>query len=286
MTLTIKEPPFEFASDDGLLTPPIGEWGMKKYELVHMYDRLFSTGMKNLWGQRVYIDLCAGSGKAKLRTNGKIVLGSPLLALSVANPFDRYIFCEENPQLMSALKQRVNDGFPSADARFVTGDCNEKVAEILSHIPAHSKDNKVLSFCFVDPFSLNIDFQTIQSLSTRFMDFLILLMLMDPLRNEAQYVGDNDERINRFLGDSDWRNTWMEAQKRGQTIRRFLAEQFATRMIAMGYRDEARKTTVEVRSNEKNLPLYHLSFFSKSKTAYKFWKEVRKYATDQTSLDL
>lgn len=39
-----------------------------------------------------------------------------------------------------------------------------------------------------------------------------------------------------------------------------------------------------VRSNEKNLPLYHLAFFSKHPRGYEFWNQVLKYGTDQLSL--
>jgi hypothetical protein len=40
----------------------------------------------------------------------------------------------------------------------------------------------------------------------------------------------------------------------------------------------------EIRSNEKNLPLYHLAFFSKHPRGYQFWDQVLKYGTDQLSL--
>jgi hypothetical protein len=38
-----------------------------------------------------------------------------------------------------------------------------------------------------------------------------------------------------------------------------------------------------VRSDDKNLPLYYLALFSRHDTAYKFWKDVLKYSTDQSS---
>jgi hypothetical protein len=38
-----------------------------------------------------------------------------------------------------------------------------------------------------------------------------------------------------------------------------------------------------VRSDEKNLPLYYLAMFTKHPTGSKFWQDVLKYATDQTS---
>jgi hypothetical protein len=40
----------------------------------------------------------------------------------------------------------------------------------------------------------------------------------------------------------------------------------------------------EVRSDEKNLPLYHLALFSRSSRAYDFWNEVLEYSDDQQKL--
>jgi hypothetical protein len=44
------------------------------------------------------------------------------------------------------------------------------------------------------------------------------------------------------------------------------------------------ETMLEVCSSEKNLPLYHLAFFSKHPRGYQFWKEACKYGTEQLTL--
>lgn len=282
----VEEPAALYSSEDGLTTPEIGSWGIHKYKLVSLYNELFSTGMKKKWDKRVYIDLFAGAGKARIKESGKVVLGSPLLALSAPDPFDRYIFCENNPELMEALRERVRRNFPEADVQFVSGDCNEQIDSILAEIPQRSKGLKVLTFCFVDPFSLNIHFNTIRTLASYRMDFLILLMLMDPMRNENRYMDENSDRIDLFLGLPDWRERWLNAKTQNMSFRKFLATEYAGQMASLGYRPEAINTMVEVRSEDKNLPLYYLSFFSKHELGYKFWKQVQKYSTDQLSLDL
>lgn len=40
----------------------------------------------------------------------------------------------------------------------------------------------------------------------------------------------------------------------------------------------------QVRSAEKNLPLYYLALFSRSETAFKFWDDVLTYGADQKNL--
>jgi len=274
----VPEPQIEYLSDDGLVTPLVGAWSEYKYRFIGFYNRIFSTGMKEIWDKRVYIDLFAGAGRARIKKTNKIVLASPLIALGVPNKFDRYIFCDHDEQNLEALQIRVKRDYPEVDVHFVLGDCNKRINDITKLMPKYSKTNKVLSFCFVDPFSLNIDFETIRILSQYFVDFLILLALaMDANRNEARYAAENNETINGFLGLIDWRERWKLVSKRDPSFRRFLAQEYASQMILMRYLDESLKTMIEVRSDDRNLPLYHLAFFSRHERGYKFWQEAKHY---------
>ncbi len=276
--LMVAESQAIYWTDDGFFTPEVGAWAETKYQLVHMYNQLFATGMKKLWHKRIYIDLFAGAGKAKIRKTNKFVLASPMLALNIPDKYDRYIFCDENKKSLDALHKRIEREHPDIDVHFVLGDCNKKVDEILKRVPRYSKSNKVLSFCFVDPYNLEIEFETIRKLSTFFMDFLILLAFsMDANRNEAAYVKPENNRIDNFLGLPEWRVIWEKEKQTGKDFRRFLAEQFAQQMIVLGYKRESLDSMIEMRSDEKNLPLYHLGFFSRNQKGYEFWNKVRKY---------
>lgn len=77
--------------DDGLNCPDVGGWAEGKYRLLALYDELFSTGMKNKWDQRVYVDLYAGAGHSRIQGTKTVLKGSPIIALTVTNPFDKYI---------------------------------------------------------------------------------------------------------------------------------------------------------------------------------------------------
>ena len=116
--------------------------------------------MKNKWDKRVYIDLYSGPGYSRVSGKGKILQGSPFLALGVQDQFDKYIFCESNHEYLNALRQRVARLFPDADAEFIAGDCNEKTHNICDVIRDLSRNRRVLSFCFVDPFDVSIKFST------------------------------------------------------------------------------------------------------------------------------
>src|SRR6185312_12206221 len=99
------------------------------------------------------------------------LLGSPLIALSLDVPFDRYVFCEKDSERLSALTQRVKKNFPGVNAQFIGGDCDDPAFQLGNVIPQRS-----LTLCFVDPYKLDIKFRTLRSLAqNRKIDFLCLL---------------------------------------------------------------------------------------------------------------
>jgi three-Cys-motif partner protein len=271
-------------SDDGRVCPEVGAWTEDKHRLVSLYSTLFSSGMKNKWGRRIYVELCAGAGKSRIRGTHRTIPGSPLLALGVTDPFDKYVFCEDNPGNMDALKFRVKHFAPSADVAYVPGDCNQHTEEILSKIPVGSKEDTVLTLCFADPFDISLKFATLRALSERYMDFVILLAVYsDANRAYKRYVMEDAVKVDEFLGSKTWRDRWRTAEASGVPFPKFLAEEFAASMENLGYLSTPIHRMKRVRSDEKNLPLYYIAMFSRSSLAQRFWDDVLKYGTDQTS---
>jgi three-Cys-motif partner protein len=140
--------------------------------------------------QLIYIDLFSAAGKGKVKEDGRVLLGSPLIALEVGG-FDRYILCEESRKRMKALRARVAASYSDRDVVFVSGDANSKVDEIIGHVPMPRKGRTVLSLCLVDPFGLkDLQFATIREMSSRrYMDFLVLVPSgYDANRNKWSYL--------------------------------------------------------------------------------------------------
>ena len=147
--------------DDGLTCPEVGSWTETKHDYVSYYAKLFSSGMKHKWDTRVYVELHAGAGYSRIRGTSRIIVGSPLRALQLPDGFDKYVFCEEDREKLAALQSRVTRIVPMADASYVQGDCNEQISEILAKIPPGSKNNRVLSLCFADPYDIGLKFATL-----------------------------------------------------------------------------------------------------------------------------
>jgi three-Cys-motif partner protein len=270
---------------DGLFTPIVREWSLEKYKLVGSYCDIFTNGMKNKWNQLVYVDLFAGAGYAKIKESNKVFLNSALLAMSVPTPFTKYILCEQDDERFEALSARAKRDFSHLNCELIHGDSNINVSKVIKAIPSFSKGNTLLPFCFVDPYSLNLNFSTIKALGQTLMDFLILQALhMDANRNFETYLNDENTRIEKYLGLKNWRELF---EKDGMIYRKdfvkFLADQYQGQMSKLNY--QTAKHMHQIRSNEKNLPLYYLSFYSKHPTGEKFFKEVQKRIKPQLSID-
>jgi three-Cys-motif partner protein len=274
------------AEEDGLPCGEVGRWAETKYRLISLYDELFATGMKNKWHQRVYIDLYSGAGYARVRGTDIRLKGSPVLALNAPDSFDKYIFCEDDPELLDALKVRSQKIAPNADVTYIPGNCDSQVEKICESIPKFSSDNKVLSLCLVDPFDFGIKFETIRRLSKFYVDFLVLLAVgMDANRNYEHYVDGNHPKIDEALGNREWRERWKRYPGGRRKFREFLATEFAMSMKSLDYLEVKLHQMKQVRSDERNLPLYYLALFSRSSTAFHLWDEVLKYSTDQSSFN-
>jgi len=239
--------------------------------------------MKKKWECRVGIDLFAGAGRARIRGSKRIVEASPLQALGVTDPFDRYIFCELDPEKLAALQQRVSSKYPTRDVTYVVGDSNQNVDTVLSHIPQYRFGFRVLSFCFVDPFNVaNLKFETISKLADggRKIDFLVLIPTgMDAQRNWERESGSYGE----FLGNTNWRAVWERERRTDPSFANFFVNEFARSMVRIGYRWEGIAST-EVIKNKKRSPLYRLAFFSRNELGSQFWDICRETTATQAKL--
>jgi three-Cys-motif partner protein len=177
--------------------------------------------MKYKWDQRVYIDLYAAAGYSYIKGTKMILKGSPILALTVTNPFDKYIFCEESEELLAALTARVARLSPQAHVAYIPGSCDSQIDQICKEIPRGSPKNKVLSLCLVDPFDFGLKFVTLKKLSTVFVDFMVLLAIgMDANRNYDHYVKGASTKIDEALGNKAWRDRWRTAGARRSDFRK------------------------------------------------------------------
>jgi three-Cys-motif partner protein len=271
---------------DGLYTPTVGPWSEEKYLLLRTYSHMFATGMKNKWRCRVYVDLFTGSGKAVVEGTTRARGTSALIALSLRDGFDRYVFCEEDRRSIEALRRRVSESFAGADVRYVQGDCNERVDEILRELPS-VHDRGAIALCFVDPFGLSdLKFETLRRIARgRSVDFLVLIPSgMDANRNQARLRTRENRILDEFLGSDEWRSRWSTLARAPvpPSFGGFVVDEFGRSMQAMGYLRVGPQDAVLV--DNQNRPLYHLAVYSRNPRGGEFWKKAKRSASKQDPL--
>jgi len=98
--------------------PEVGPWAKEKLDALARYLDFYTKVLKNQQWQTVYLDAYAGGGRAVLRAEERapsdgpglfdlgtpidaeareLIDGSPRVALVIANPFDRYVFVDPDP---------------------------------------------------------------------------------------------------------------------------------------------------------------------------------------------
>lgn len=270
--------PIISVQNDGLTIPEVGPWAEQKYSLLGAYCDIFTSSMKNKWDKLIYLDLFAGAGYAKIKGSEKIIKTSSLISMSIPNQFNKYILSEMDNSKFNSLSERVRREYSNLDVCLFNGDTNQNIDSIISEIPKSSLEKGVLCFCFVDPFSINLDFTTIEKLARNRIDFLILFATgMDINRNKGIYFEGDDEKVERFLKNPNWRNDYKKVADK-QTILDYFACKYDENMLHLKYVKPERKQ--QIRSLDKNLPLYHLAFYSKHKLGNEFWKKILRYGNN------
>lgn len=272
--------------DDGLYLPDIKRHSLQKIALHNRYAELFSTATKNSWPQRAYIGLYAGAGRARVHGTDEIVETSALAVLRQKDPFTHYIYVDNANACVAALRARIDALRPAATVTIIEGDVNERVDAAVAALPPYSPRKGLLSFCFIDPFDLQLHFATIKKLGERRIDLLVLLMLgVDARRNFASYYQDPaSDRIGRFIDCLNWRTEYDQGHRRN--VIHFLMEKFDDAMVRVGFPSATEDLFHPVTAAGTSVLQYVLAFYSKSELGKKLWRATRESLAAQLGLGL
>jgi three-Cys-motif partner protein len=267
---------------DGLPVQCVGPWVKDKHHYLREYieetsgtrrNYLSPTGGRPFAGGAAFIDLFAGPGRARIRSTGEIIDGSPLIALShVAAPFSRVILCDVDEENVSALEARTAKYGKRVSV--VPGDCHAKIDEIMALVPRHA-----FNIALIDGFNLgSLLFPTIAKLAQRKrMDLIIHFPTMDAKRNYTRGAL-------RKLGHATGSNSMEDLIGRPKDIAKAILELRAS-LKSLGYTGY-RSIAVPIK-NTKNGTLYHLLHASKAGKGDAIWSNVTKRAgSGQISLPL
>jgi three-Cys-motif partner protein len=267
-------------ASDGLTARCVGRWSEEKVYYISHYAEIFSTGMKNVFPERVYVDLFAGPGRCVRSDDGQETDGTPIKALQCKDPFTAYHFVEEATEPFNALQSRakVSDRFQSIS--WYNKDANLAVKDIVTKIPRNT-----LTLAVIDPTGLHFTFDSLRTLTKgRKVDFIYLFPDgMDVRRNlETRYLAKPYNDLDDMLGTTSWRDAIKEERKKypptddpicpdaDKIVLKIFKEQIAT----LGYPHVTTGDDIQFK-NSRQAHLYKLVFASRNPKGYEFWRKIQ-----------
>lgn len=151
-----------------------GNWTELKLLCLQTYIEMFAAALKDkfsLW----YIDALAGTGamdnlRSEIETvslfdnsnsgRTQYLVGSSRIALENVHPFNKYVFIEKKRKNCLKLRELCLS-YEKLNTQVIEGDANEEVRKICSKKLAWD----VRGVLLFDPFGLEVDFETLRSVS-------------------------------------------------------------------------------------------------------------------------
>jgi len=266
--------------------PEVGPWAREKLDALARYLDFYTKVLKNQPWRTVYLDAYAGGGRAVVRADGRaafgspglfdevpidaeaqeLIDGSPRVALGIANPFNRYVFVDPNPDRaaeLEALKKEI------ADCHTITV-LRTTAAEGIDWVTTQAISRRThRGVAFLDPFGANLDWAGIQKLAdTGLFEVVVNLALGMAIQRMLPNSGEVPENwaatLDNYFGSRAWfeevyqqREAGLFAvtgfEKRPDYLERLLELYRARLRSAFGH-----VSTPRLIRNTRGAPLYYL----------------------------
>lgn len=284
-----------------------GTWTEQKLEAFTDYVKAYLTIMHktrekyNGWPQNIiYFDGFAGSGcrnnpnvsdnlqKTLIELNiseeeANLYKGSAERVLQLDKKFDKYIFVDSDKTSLEQLKNTLNaKDLCSQNCNFIEGDVNQVLPEYLK-----TWNNQTVGLIFLDPFGMQVKWNTIEQLKNKRIDLWLLLpsgvIINRLLDNEGNlkhsellqaHTGLSEKEIrDKFYTEKQETTLFGEQtviQKKSDNIRRISDVYIEGLKSIFKY---VTQPPLELK-NSKNVIIYHFIFASNNSAANKIASQI------------
>jgi three-Cys-motif partner protein len=179
-----------------------------------------------------YIDAFAGPGVHEIRSSKKqdvaqqvlleiaeygqqqeeqqrFLVGSPRIALNIANPFSTYVFVERSPTRVEALEALKREYDASRRIAVRKTDCNRYLLEKVVH-NAKVDWRRHRAVVFLDPFGMQVPWETIAALAATgaievFLNFPVGMAIQRLLRRKPEtFTPRQRQKLDAYFGSPEW----------------------------------------------------------------------------------
>jgi three-Cys-motif partner protein len=285
-----------------------GDWTTDKLErlrkYLYAYLTIFTKNPKAQYFTTIYVDAFAGTGhrvgSAKRRRASATLdegadpeaesfrKGSARIALEVDPSFHRFIFIERDAERVSEL-EALRDGFPTKYVQIEQGDANA----FLKKWCTETDWKKHRAVVFLDPYGMQVDWQTLEALAkTQAIDLWLLFPLGVAVNRLLTRAGPPPDEwanaLTRIFGTRDWEQAFYPKKQEETLFGPEETQRKDATLEAIGrfFLDRLKTIFVEVAPNplpllnSTNTPIYLLCFAAGNpkgaKPAVKIAKDILK----------
>ncbi|NOY12290.1 MAG: three-Cys-motif partner protein TcmP [Deltaproteobacteria bacterium] len=201
-----------------------GDWTTEKLLRIQKYLSAYTTALKNKPFRLIYIDAFAGTGYRNIKSEENqqtlmfpdlaaedteaFLAGSAKIALQTEPRFAEYHFIEQDARKCKEL-ERLKQDFP-AKAQDIHIDNDDANAALVRICDLMSKRRNLRAVLFLDPFGMNVSWQTIEAIAaTKAIDMWYLFPLgvgVNRLLTKNGIIPDTwQQKLNNIFGCSDWK---------------------------------------------------------------------------------
>ncbi|HEX2915468.1 MAG TPA: three-Cys-motif partner protein TcmP [Chloroflexia bacterium] len=198
-----------------------GDWTAEKLTHIRKYLAAYVTALKRQNFETIYVDAFAGTGYNTVKTdssqldtvlsnltendNQKFLDGSARIALQVQPMFNKYVFIEKSQSRFVEL-EKLKAEFPDKAARIelVREDANIFIRRFCSSMRQNQR-----AVIFLDPFGMQVSWETIQSIAaTKKIDLWYLFPSGIGVNRMLKRDGNISEswklKLNNIFGTDSW----------------------------------------------------------------------------------
>ena len=202
----------------------VGPWAREKLDALQRYLDFYTKVLKNQRWETIYVDAYAGGGRSIVRAavtsdpvpsldqgqvdedEAELISGSPRVALDIANPFDRYVFIEPNPNRADELAALRSEYGNSLQIELRREDAATGIHWLVGSGVSRQTHRGVV---FLDPFGAGLEWSTIEALAnTGFLEvvinFALNMAIQRMLPNSAEFQPGWRERLDAYFGTTKW----------------------------------------------------------------------------------
>ena len=262
----------------------IGPWTEVKLEILRQYAAPYSRILTRQGFYHHYIDGFAGPGLHVSRTTGEPVDGSPLNALRTEPPFREFHFIDADLARVGQLREYANK---VSNVHVYHGDCTDTLLKRV--FPKVRYEQRHRALCLLDPYNIDLSWEVVAAAGKSkaieiFLNFMVMdmnmnVLLRDPEKADPQQVA----RMNRFWGDTTWRNAAYQANPqtnffdeheliKADDANEKVAGAYGNRLLQLAGFDYVPKPLAL--KNKLGKTIYYLIFASPNKTGQKIVEHI------------